>query len=223
MGIFVQSKSEFTTGQIAHMFRWAPRTVAKLIDGGKIKGYRIPTTGESEGKPGDRRVYREDLIAFIQATPGLRMPPELSDEKSLLHIWVDSPLIDQIKSELGEEWKARECLSLFDATSSATISLPQVIIIDLSVGRSDAISMLEAVRTSHKGKPLCAIAIASEDDANHQGLLEKGFHAVFQKPFNHDKITQEIVDSIAAFWAADRTRRPRYVAADRKGTVKATV
>lgn len=221
MGMFIQDKAVYTTGQIAAMLKMVPRTVSGLIDSGILPGYRIPNVKDPT-KLGDRRVYREDLIAFIQKQPGMRLPAELSDARSLLHVWVDSPLIDNVRlglDKLGGDWTARESVSLFDATASATLSLPEAIIIDLSVGRSDSISMLQAVRTSHPGKPFCAIAIASEDDADQEGLKQKGFHAVFKKPLDPDKIAAEIVDAIADFWAKDKTRRPRYVCAGRKGTV----
>jgi excisionase family DNA binding protein len=49
----------FTTGQVARICQFSPRTVTKLIDRGTLKGYRIPG-----GK--DRRVTRAALLAFLR-------------------------------------------------------------------------------------------------------------------------------------------------------------
>lgn len=48
----------YTTGQISKICKIAPRTVSKLIDTGKLKGFRIPC-----GK--DRRVLGNDLRNFL--------------------------------------------------------------------------------------------------------------------------------------------------------------
>ncbi len=48
----------FTTGKIAKLCKVAPRTVAKWIDTGQLKGYRIPNSL-------DRRVTADELRAFL--------------------------------------------------------------------------------------------------------------------------------------------------------------
>lgn len=49
----------FTTGQVARICSVAPRTVSKWIDGGYLKGYRLP------GSNG-RRVQYEALLQFLK-------------------------------------------------------------------------------------------------------------------------------------------------------------
>lgn len=49
----------FTTGQVAKICNVASRTVSKWIDAGHLRGYRI--VGSK-----DRRVLREELIAFLR-------------------------------------------------------------------------------------------------------------------------------------------------------------
>lgn len=50
---------DLTTGQIADKLAVAPRTVAKWIDSGQLRGYRLPGTMRH------RRVQRVDLLAFL--------------------------------------------------------------------------------------------------------------------------------------------------------------
>lgn len=65
----------FTTGQVAAICQFAPRTVGKLIDAGHLKGYRIPGSNE-------RRVLRADLEKFLR-TNG--MPVEWVAEFAAKH------------------------------------------------------------------------------------------------------------------------------------------
>lgn len=52
-----QTRSVFTSGQLAKIFQVAPRTVGKWIDTKALKGYRLPNSR-------DRRVTKEDAVAF---------------------------------------------------------------------------------------------------------------------------------------------------------------
>lgn len=51
-----------TTGQMAKLIGCAPRTVAKWIDEGLLKGYRLPR----KNTPGDRRVSRAVFDQFCK-------------------------------------------------------------------------------------------------------------------------------------------------------------
>ncbi|MBY0515107.1 MAG: hypothetical protein K2P78_14535 [Gemmataceae bacterium] len=62
-----------TSGQIAKVCGVAPRTVTKWIDAGRVRGHRLPGSG-------DRRVYAADLLAFLREA-GMRVPP-----------WLEQPL-----------------------------------------------------------------------------------------------------------------------------------
>ena len=56
----------FTTGQVARLMGVATRTVSKWVDGGLLKGYRLPdVTGKRKSR--DRRVERADLERFAAA------------------------------------------------------------------------------------------------------------------------------------------------------------
>ncbi len=50
----MKDDSILTTGQAAKLLGCCPRTLSKLIDSGKIPGWRLPGGG-------DRRVKREDV------------------------------------------------------------------------------------------------------------------------------------------------------------------
>ncbi len=65
-----------TTGEVAKICNVATRTVAKWIDSGELKGFRLPG-----GK--NRRVMAENLIAFMKRN---NIPLELTNEEILNEI-----------------------------------------------------------------------------------------------------------------------------------------
>lgn len=66
---------DLQTGEIARATQVTPRTVAKWIDRGLLKGYKIPGPG------GHRRVPRAELLAFLRRhnLPLEMMPADVSD------------------------------------------------------------------------------------------------------------------------------------------------
>lgn len=72
-----------TCGKVAAIFKVAPRTVAKWIDTGTLRGYRLPGSK-------DRRVHRAELIRLLASTgidpaefitdAGWSMPPGFEQE-----------------------------------------------------------------------------------------------------------------------------------------------
>lgn len=69
----------FTTGDLARLFGWAPRTSAKILDAGEIPSYRIPGSG-------DRRVARKALAAYLAAAG-----PELDDVRRRFEARTEAP------------------------------------------------------------------------------------------------------------------------------------
>jgi hypothetical protein len=55
-----------TIGQCASLLGVASRTVGKWFDDGKLKGFRLPSTSNTPGKLGPRRVTAKSLSAFCQ-------------------------------------------------------------------------------------------------------------------------------------------------------------
>lgn len=72
----------FTTNMVAELIGVAPRTVCKWIDKGTLPGLRLPRgdgTDRDDGATADRRVYRDDLLAFARRR-GLRLPGWLAGQ-----------------------------------------------------------------------------------------------------------------------------------------------
>jgi excisionase family DNA binding protein len=76
----------YTTGQCAATMGASPRTAAKLIDSGELKGYRLPGSN-------DRRVAEHDLVAFL-VRHGMPIPPALRTAAVLTYGVRDGETLD---------------------------------------------------------------------------------------------------------------------------------
>ena len=128
-------KKVFTTGQVAKICKVAPRTVSKWFDSGRLRGYRIPGSQ-------DRRIPREQLIKFLKEH-GMPLG-ELEEEEwhKVLVIGAEKLFIERLREILpeDEDYKYEIAQSGFEAGIMAESFHPDTIVIDLALGRSEAVS-----------------------------------------------------------------------------------
>jgi two-component system, OmpR family, response regulator RpaA len=167
-------KKVFTTGQVAKICKVAPRTVSKWFDSGRLRGYRIPGSQ-------DRRIPREHLIKFLKEHG---MP--LGELHKILIIGADKLFIDRLKELLPEDddFKYELAQSGFEAGIQAQSFHPDTIVIDLAMGRSEALQIASNLRKDAAYETTLIIALASEDEASPEGLTNYGFNEAFKKPFD---------------------------------------
>jgi two-component system response regulator RpaA len=172
-------KKVFTTGQVAKICKVAPRTVSKWFDSGRLRGYRIPGSQ-------DRRIPREHLIKFLKEH-GMPLG-ELEEEglHKILIIGAEKLFIDRTKEILPEDddFKYELAHSGFEAGIQAESFHPDTIIIDLAMGRSEALQIATNLRRNPAYEATLIIALASEDEANPEALTNFGFNEAFKKPFD---------------------------------------
>jgi len=180
-------KKVFTTGQVAKICKVAPRTVSKWFDSGRLRGYRIPGSQ-------DRRIPREQLIKFLKEH-GMPLG-ELEEEEwhKVLVIGAENIFIDRIKEMLpeDEDYKYEIANSGFEAGIQAESFHPDTIIIDLALGRSEAIQITANLRRNPTYETTLIIGLASEDEAAPEKLSEHGFSEAFKKPFDIALLAERI-------------------------------
>src|SRR5437588_9670706 len=158
-------KKVFTTGQVAKICKVAPRTVSKWFDSGRLRGYRIPGSQ-------DRRIPREHLIRFLKEH-GMPLG-ELEEEgwHKILIIGAEPLFLDRLRELLpeDEDYKYEVAHSGFEAGTQASSFHPDTIIIDLAMGRAESLQIAANLRRNEAYKDTLIIALASEDEANPEGL-----------------------------------------------------
>src|SRR5438876_3805346 len=180
-------KKVFPTGQVAKICKVAPRTVSKWFDSGRLRGYRIPGSQ-------DRRIPREHLIKFLKEH-GMPLG-ELEEEgwHKILIIGAEKLLIDRIQELLPEteDYKYEVANSGFEAGIQAESFHPDTIIIDLAMGRSEALQIAGNLRRNPQYEQTLIVALASEDEAAPETLVNYGFSEAFKKPFDIALLTERI-------------------------------
>src|SRR5438045_3342000 len=158
-------KKVFTTGQVAKICKVAPRTVSKWFDSGRLRGYRIPGSQ-------DRRIPREHLIRFLKEH-GMPLG-ELEEEgwHKILVIGAEKLFINRVQELLpeDEEYKYEVANSGFEAGIQAESFHPDTIIVDLAMGRSEALQIAGNLRRNPQYEHTMIIALASEDEAAPETL-----------------------------------------------------
>ena len=184
-------KKVFTTGQVAKICKVAPRTVSKWFDSGRLRGYRIPGSQ-------DRRIPREHLIKFLKEHG---MPLGELEEEGLykvLIIGAEKLFVNRLQELLPEDEDYRYELahSGFEAGILAESFHPDTIIIDLAMGRSEALQIASNLRRNPTYEQTMIIALACEDEADPEVLRSYGFDEVFKKPFDVILLTEAIRTSM---------------------------
>jgi excisionase family DNA binding protein len=180
-------KKVFTTGQVAKICKVAPRTVSKWFDSGRLRGYRIPGSQ-------DRRIPREHLIRFLKEH---NMPlGELEEEgwHKILIIGAEQLFIDRLRELLpeDEDYKYEVAHSGFEAGTAAQSFHPDTIVIDLAMGRTEAIQIAQNLRRNDTYSAVLIIGLASEDEANPESLTQQGYSEAFKKPFDIALLAERI-------------------------------
>src|SRR3954464_13421167 len=172
-------KKVFTTGQVAKICKVASRTVSKWFDSGRLRGYRIPGSQ-------DRRIPREHLIRFLKEH-GMPLG-ELEEEgwHKILIIGAEQLFIDRVRELLreDEDYKSEVAHSGFEAGIQAEGFHPDTIIIDLAMGRSEALQIAQNLRRNQAYETTLIVGLAGEDEAAPETLTQFGFSETFKKPFD---------------------------------------
>ena len=172
-------KKVFTTGQVAKICKVAPRTVSKWFDSGRLRGYRIPGSQ-------DRRIPREQLIRFLKEH-GMPLG-ELEEEEwhKVLIIGAEKLFIERLREILpeDEDYKYEIAQSGFEAGIMAESFHPDTIVIDLALGRSEAVQITQNLRRNPAYEQTLIVGLAGEDEPNPEKLADHGFSEAFKKPFD---------------------------------------
>jgi excisionase family DNA binding protein len=182
----------FTTGQVAKICKVAPRTVSKWFDSGRLRGYRIPGSQ-------DRRIPREYLIKFLKEH-GMPLG-DLEDEAmaKVLIVAQDQVLIENLKRELPLEhsFKAAVAASGFDAGIQAESFHPDCIIVDFSIGRTEALQICQNLRRNSEFAEVILIALLP-DDGSTLSFDRSAINETFKKPFDSALLAERLRTLIGA-------------------------
>lgn len=119
-------KPVLTTGEVARICNVAPRTVAKWIDQGQLRGYRIPGSR-------DRRVPREALIRFMRDY-GIPLDRLSSGPVRVVLLTPRSAQADRLAEALARQsdWEVDRTDDPFEVGLLLGARRPDVLVVDLA-------------------------------------------------------------------------------------------
>ena len=121
---------------------------------------------------------------------------ELEEEgwHKILVIGAEKLLLDRIQELLpvAEEFRYEVANSGFEAGILAESFHPDSIVIDLALGRSEGLQIARNLRRNPAYEQTLIVALASEDEADPEGLNQYGFNEAFKKPFDVALLAERI-------------------------------
>lgn len=192
------SKTVLTTGEVAKICNVAPRTVSKWFDAGHLRGYRIPGSK-------DRRIPVEQLVRFMKAH-GIPLNGLNGGSRSVLVVDGDAGLCDALRASLTEHgrYDVTTATCALEAGAAAHELKPQVILMDVTLPDMAPKAATRFFRSLDTVTATCMIGMSKRlSDAEGQALLQDGFDAYIEKPFETRALIQLIEDIASAAVTGD--------------------
>src|SRR3990167_544997 len=182
----------FTTGQVAKIYKVSVRIVNKWFDSGRLKGYRIPGSQH-------RRIPREYLIKFLKE---YGMPlGDLEDETvaKVLIMAQDQTMIENLKRELLPErsFKVMVASSGFEAGIMTESFRPDCMVVDFSIGHTEALQVCLNLRRNAKFSEMLLIVLLP-DDGSSTSFDRSSINETFKKPFDATLLAERLRTLIGA-------------------------
>ena len=177
-------KGVLTTGEVAKICHVAPRTVSKWFDAGKLRGYRIPGSR-------DRRIPVGQLLAFMRAHG---IPTDALDG-GLCRILIVGEQADEVSEALKGHghYEVHSAANGFEAGMLAEQFCPHAIVLDVSGGCDESVSMCKNIRSVASLRSAAVIAAAEKLTAGRAALLAaNGFDGSLKKPYSPAELLQSV-------------------------------
>ena len=184
----LNQRNVFTTGQVAKVCRVAARTVSKWIDSGELVGYRVPGSK-------DRRVYRDDLIAFLQRNNMRLFELEVTPKDTVYMVGqTDTESVTYASFVAAAGVSCRQFKGdWFGLGVEVGKGLPRVMVVDTNGGSDVALEFVRRVRDMEgTARPCHVVVLAAEDEVNPRRFITGGADVVVCKPVIAENLTAAV-------------------------------
>ncbi len=167
----------YTTGDVARICQVAPRTVSKWFDTGRLKGYRIPGSL-------DRRIPRDSLIEFMRSH-GMPLG-ELGALQAGKVLIIGMPVAERMVVEallVASGMSTASAGNAFEAGALAMEQRPQCVIIDASVGTTEARMIASYFKSNGRHATTRVVGLVSDDEAVDPTAAQV-YDEKFRRPFD---------------------------------------
>lgn len=184
-----QKTTVFSALEVANICGVVNQTAINWIRSGHLKAFTTPG--------GQYRVYKEDLISFMQKR-NMRIPDEIQSLQSLSVLIVDDDkgINNLLEKYLTKKYDNLQIYQAFDGFEAGTLiseHKPQLIFLDLNLPGVDGFSLCEKINTTESfGNPTVFVITSLQDEGIEDRVKVLGAKEFFQKPLNLPAILEAI-------------------------------
>lgn len=169
----------YTTYEISQSLQVNITTVMSWINQGKLLAYKTPG--------GHRRVFHDDLIAFLKKYK-MPIPPEFQKKYKRVLVVDDDPqvarLINRLLKKIDAKLEIETAKDGFEAGRLVEIFSPDLVILDLMLPGVDGFTVCQKIRKDKKKKDVKILAISGQNTKENEAkVLKCGADAFLAKPF----------------------------------------
>lgn len=177
-------RGSLTTGDVARICHVTKRTVIKWIDGGRLRGYRIPGSRH-------RRVAWDELRAFLRAH---RIPDYAAAvRRRVLIVDDDRDFVELLTDALREDYDIDVASNALEAASRLPVFRPDVILLDIRLPDLSGLAVCRHFRTRKDARltPILTMsAYGKEIDASE--IRRSGADGFLPKPLKLAELKKRI-------------------------------
>ncbi len=183
-----RGRTSYTTGDVARACNVTKRTVIKWIDGGKLKGYRIPGSRH-------RRVSAESLREFLRK---YKIPSyEGIVRRRILIVDDDRDLLELLSDALRGNYDVEVAATALEAASRLPVFQPDIVLLDI---RLPDVSGLEVCRhfqpyKAERRVPILTMS-AYGSEISPADIDRSGADAFVPKPFKLSELKERIASMV---------------------------
>lgn len=183
----VQSKTVFTTGQVAQICKVSQQTVIRCFDSGRLKGFRVPGSRF-------RRIPRDSLISFMKSNQ-IPLDALETGKKRVLVVDDDEAIVEMFTELLGRDgrFEVRTASTGYDAGIQTEQFRPDVILLDYKLPDVNGTGVCRTIRSNPDYEHIRIIIISGVADPDEVAELRTaGADEFIRKPFDINEVINRI-------------------------------
>lgn len=186
------SKTVFTTGEVASICNVSQQTIIRCFDNGRLKGFRVPGSRF-------RRIPVDALRAFMREN---EIPLENleSGKKKVLVVDDDANIVDMMKDLLERDgrFEVRTAESGYDAGILTEQFRPDMMLLDFKLPDINGNVVCRRIRSNGAYQHMKIVIVSGVADPTEvEELMAAGADEFIKKPFAVDKVISKMADLLA--------------------------
>lgn len=186
------SKTVFTTGEVASICNVSQQTIIRCFDNGRLKGFRVPGSRF-------RRIPVDALRAFMREN---EIPLENleSGKKKVLVVDDDANIVDMMKDLLERDgrFEVRTAESGYDAGILTEQFRPDMMLLDFKLPDINGNVVCRRIRSNSAYQHMKIVIVSGVADPTEvEELMAAGADEFIKKPFAVDKVIQKMADLLS--------------------------